>query len=596
MSTDTSSPIVAARGGSFLIEDRVPEEVFTLEDLSEQQRMIFDTACEFNDKEVLAKLPQILKLDYPTTRELLRKAGDLGLLGVEIPEEYGGLGLDKVSGTLVAEATARDGSFAVSFLAHTGIGTLPIVYFGTDEQKKKYLPKFVSGEWISSYSLSESSSASDAMNAKARAALSPDGKEWVLNGEKMWLSNAGFADVYITFAKVDGEHFSAFIIDKGTPGVSLGAEEHKTGIKGSSTRPLILQDARVPKENLLGEIGKGAKIAFNILNIGRFKLGAAATGGAKIALGSVVEYGKSRTAFGHPITDFGLIKHKLGEMVIRVFVGESMVYRTSGLIDRNLTGVSVNDSAEFLKRIEEYDVECSVIKVWCSEMLDYVVDQTVQIYGGAGFVEDYPAERYWRDARVNRIFEGTNEINRLLVPGRLLRRAMKGELPVFQKAQALMDEVTGGSAGSNDDDGFLAAEVRLVAGAKKVALMCLGLAAQKFGPKLNDEQEVLGHFADVAMETYALESALIRARKRATAKGEGATALAAATVQVFARDAVDRIEVSARNLLAAVDEGDMLRTYLAALRRFTKREPVNTVALRRRLADAAIAEGGYPLA
>jgi alkylation response protein AidB-like acyl-CoA dehydrogenase len=596
MSTDSSSPIVAARGGSFLIEDRSPAEVFTLEDLSEQQRMIFDTACEFNDKEVLPKLPQILKLDYPTTRELLRKAGELGLLGVEIPEEYGGLGLDKVSGTLVAEATARDGSFAVSFLAHTGIGTLPVVYFGTDEQKKKYLPKFVSGEWISSYSLSESSSASDAMNAKARAVLSPDGKEWVLNGEKMWLSNAGFADVYITFAKVDGEHFSAFIIDKGTPGVSLGAEEHKTGIKGSSTRPLILQDARIPKDNLLGEIGKGAKIAFNILNIGRFKLGAAATGGAKIALGSVVEYGKGRTAFGHPITDFGLIKHKLGEMVIRVFVGESMVYRTAGVIDRNLTGVSVNDAAEFLKRIEEYDVECSMIKVWCSEMLDYVVDQTVQIYGGAGFVEDYPAERYWRDARVNRIFEGTNEINRLLVPGRLLRRAMKGELPVFQKAQALMDEVTGGPTGSSDDDGFLAPEARLVAGAKKVALMCLGLAAQKFGPKLSDEQEILGHFADVAMETYALESAVIRARKQAAAKGDGTVALVAAAVQVFARDAVDRIDVSARNLLAAVDEGDMLRTYLAALRRFTKRDPVNTVALRRGLADAAIAKGGYPLA
>jgi alkylation response protein AidB-like acyl-CoA dehydrogenase len=595
MSTEAGSPVVAARGGSFLIEDRLPAEVFTLEDLTEEQRMIFATAGEFNDKEVLPRLPQILKLDYETTRQLLRKAGELGLLGVEIPEEYGGLGLDKVSGTLVAEASARDGSFAVSFLAHTGIGTLPIVYFGTEAQKKKYLPKFVSGEWISSYSLSESSSASDAMNAKARAVLSPDGQSWVLNGEKMWLSNAGFADVYITFAKVDGEHFTAFIIDKGTPGVSLGAEEHKTGIKGSSTRPLILQDARIPKDNLLGEIGKGAKIAFNILNIGRFKLGAAVTGAAKIAIGNVVEYGKGRTAFGHPITDFGLIKHKVGEMVIRVFVGESMVYRTSGMIDRNLAGVSVSDAAEFLKRIEEYDVECSMIKVWCSEMLDYVVDQTVQIYGGAGYVEDYPAERYWRDARVNRIFEGTNEINRLLVPGRLLRRALKGELPVFQKAQALMDEVTGGRSGGSEEDGFLATEARLVSGAKKVALMCLGLAAQKFGPKLNDEQEILGHFADVAMETYAIESAVIRAQKQASAKGEGAAALAEAVVRVFARDAVDRIEIAARNLLAAVDEGDMLRTYLAALRRFTKREPVNAVALRRQIADAAIAKGSYPL-
>ena len=595
MTTDITTPVVAARGGSFLIEDRTPEEIFTVEDLSDEQRMIAETTADFMEKEMVPRIPEILALKYEVTRELMKKAGDLGLLGIEIPEEYGGLGLDKVSGCLASEKSARDGSFAVSFMGHTGIGTLPIVYFGTEEQKKKYLPKFASGEWISSYSLSESSSASDAMNAKARAVLSADGKHWILNGEKMWLTNAGFADVYITFAKVDGEQFTAFIIDKDTPGVSLGAEEKKTGIKGSSTRPLILSDARVPRENLLGEIGKGHKIAFNILNIGRFKLGAGTTGGSKGALKVSIAYGKGRTAFGKPITDFGLVKHKLGEMAILAYVSESIVYRTAGMIDRNLAGVGVDDGAEALRRIEEYDVECSMVKVYASEILDYCVDEAVQVFGGAGYVEDYPAERYWRDARVNRIFEGTNEINRMLIPGRLIRRAMKGELPVFDKAYALMDEITSGPSAPPEDDSFLAAETAMVAGAKKVALMSIGLAVQKFAEGLTEQQEVLGHFADIAMETYALESAVLRARKRAAAVGEDKTALVAAAVRCFAQDAMDRIEVSARRLLAAVDEGDTLRTYLAALRRFTKREITDTVALRRKVADAAIEAGGYPL-
>jgi alkylation response protein AidB-like acyl-CoA dehydrogenase len=595
MATDTQAPVLAARGGSFLIEDRTTEEVFTPEDFTEEQRMIGETAAEFMEKEMIPRLDEILHLKYETTRQLLTKAGELGLLGVEIPEEYGGLGLDKVSGCLVSEKSARDGSFAVTFMGHTGIGTLPITYFGTEAQKKKYLPKFATGEWVSSYSLSEASSASDAMNAKAKAVLSEDGKSWILNGEKMWLTNAGFADVYITFAKVDGEHFSCFIIEKGTPGVSLGAEEKKTGIKGSSTRPLILTDAKIPKENLLGEIGKGHKIAFNILNIGRFKLGAGVTGGSKLAIRNAIEYAKSRTAFGHPITDFGLVRHKIGEMSILAYVSDSMVYRTAGMIDRNLAGVGLNDSAEALKRIEEYDVECSMIKVWCSEMLDYVVDECVQIHGGAGYVEDYPAERFWRDARVNRIFEGTNEINRMLVPGRLIRRAMKGELPVFQKAMALMEEVTGGPASASDDDGFLAAEARMVAGAKKVALMCLGVAVQKFAQDLNDQQEILAHFADLAMETYALESAVLRTQKRAVKDGEDKTRVQEAAVRCFAQDAMDRIEVSGRRLLAAVEQGDMLRTYLAALKRFTKREVADTVTLRRQVAEAAIEHGGYSL-
>jgi butyryl-CoA dehydrogenase len=595
MATETKSPAAVFRGGSFLIEDHPPADVFTSGDFTEEQRMIGETAAAFMENEMLPRLPEILALKYEATRELLKKAGDLGLLGIEIPEEYGGMGLDKVSGCIASEAAARDGSFAVSYMGHCGIGTLPVVYFGTPEQKQKYLPKFASGEWISSYSLSEASSASDAMNAKARAVLSPDGKSWILNGEKMWLTNAGFADVYITFAKVDGEHFTAFIIDKGLPGVSLGAEEKKTGIKGSSTRPLILQDAVIPKENLLGEIGKGHKIAFNILNIGRFKLGAGVTGGAKLAIGQAAEYAKARTAFGKSIADFGLIREKLAQMAILAYVSDSMVYRTAGMIDRNLEGVDLHDAAAALKRIEEYDVECSMIKVWCSEMLDYVVDETVQIFGGAGYVEDYPAERFWRDARVNRIFEGTNEINRLLVPGRLIRRAMKGELPIFQKAMGLMEELSAGPSLAEPTGGFLEAEARMTAGAKKVALMGLGLAVQRFAQELEEQQEVLGAFADVAMETYALESAVIRTQKRAEQMGEEACRLQEAAVRVFAQDALDRIEAGARKLLAAVGEGDMLRTYLAALKRFTRRETPDTVALRRQVAAAVLDKGGYPL-
>jgi alkylation response protein AidB-like acyl-CoA dehydrogenase len=595
LASNPESPIIAAQGGSFLVEDRACEEVFTPEDLTEEQKMIGQTCADWMEKDVLPQLPKILKLDYELIRTLFSKAGDLGLLGIEVPEEYGGLGLDKICATLVAENVARDGSVATTYAAHTGIGTLPIVYFGTEEQKKKYLPKLANGQWIASYSLSEASSASDAMNAKARAVLSPDGKNWILNGEKMWLTNAGFADLYITFAKVDGEHFTAFIIEKGMPGVSLGHEERKTGIKGSSTRPLILADAVVPRENLLGEIGKAHKIAFNVLNIGRFKLGAGVTGGAKLAIGQAATYAKGRMAFGHPISDFGLIKHKLGEMAILAYVSESLVYRTAGMIDRNLAGIDTKDSEKCLKRIEEYDVECSIAKVWCSEMLDYVVDETVQIFASAGFVEDYPAERYWRDARINRIFEGTNEINRLLVPGRLLRRAMKGELPVFQKAMALMEEIQAGPALRETPEGFLAAEAQLVAGAKKIALMCIGLAAQKFGDKLVDQQELLGYFADITMETFAFESAVLRAQKRAAALGEEQARLQEAAVRCFAHDAMDKIESYARRLLAGIEEGDMLRTYLAALKRFARRETVNTIALRRQVAEAVIEHGRYPL-
>jgi alkylation response protein AidB-like acyl-CoA dehydrogenase len=579
----------AIRGGSFLLEERAPNQVFSPEDLSEEQRMIRDTARDFMRGEMLPRLPEILELRYETTRELMRKAGELGLLGLEIPEEYGGLGLDKVSGCLVSEQAGLDGSFAVSFTGHTGIGSLPIVYFGTPEQKQKYLPRLASGEWIGSYSLSEASSASDALNARARAVLSPDGKDWILNGEKMWLSNAGFADIYITFAKVDGEHFTAFIIERGGPGVSLGAEEKKTGLKGSSTRPLILQDARIPKHNLLGEIGKGHKVAFNILNIGRFKLGAGTTGGCKEVLRFSVEYAKSRTAFGKPIAEFGLIRQKLGEMAILAWASESVVYRTAGLIDRNLAGAL--GSSEILSRIEEYAAECSIVKVFCSEALDRVVDEGVQLFGGAGYVADYPAERHWRDARVNRIFEGTNEINRLLIPGRLLKKDQAGELGLLARAK----ELAAGDASPGTGAGALGEECRLLAGAKDVAVLCLGLAAKRYGSQLQDQQEVLAHFADIAIQLYATESGLLRARKRVEAEGEEKAGVMVSAARCFASDAFDRIETSARHLLAACSEGDELVAGLAALGERLRRVPAPTVALRRRVAAAALEAEGYPL-
>ena len=591
MTSEAVQP-VAAKGGGFLVEDLKPREIFTPEDYTDEQIMLAQTGRDFMQKDVLPKTAAILKLDYGVIRELMRKAGEIGLLAIEVPEEFGGLALGKVTGSLASEISATEGSWAVTFMGHTGIGTLPITYFGTDAQKAKYLPKFGTGEWISSYSLSEASSASDAMNAKARAVLSPDGKSWILNGEKMWLTNGGFADVYITFAKVDGEHFSAFIIDKDTPGVTLGPEERKLGIKGSSTRPLILSDAVIPKENLLGEIGKGQKIAVNILNVARFKLGAGTVGGSKVALKAACEYAKERSAFGKKIADFGLIQSKVGEAVARIFAAESMVYRTAGMIDANLEGAHDNETA--LKRIEEYDAECSMVKVFCSEVLDHVADEAVQILGGAGYVEDYPVERYYRDARINRIFEGTNEINRLLVPGRLVRRALSGALPLFDAAMALLDEKPPEGRPSAADEGFLAAEVRLTQGAKKISLMLLALAAQKFQAELQVQQEVMGFFADVAIETYALESALLRTQKKAERDGESAAAPFAAALRVFAEGAVSRIEAAARQALPTIESGDMLATCMDGVARFTERQPLAIIPLRRSLAAMSLEKNGYP--
>src|SRR5881392_2908794 len=453
-------------GGSFLLEERTPDEIFTPEDFTEQHQLIGQTAEEFATNEIVPNIEKMEHKDFSVTRELLKKAGELGLSGVEIPEAYGGLEMDKVTAAVIADHIAKYAGFATTWGGHTGIGTLPIVYFGADEQKKKYLPRLASGETVGAYALSEASSGSDALNCRARAVLSPDGKQYILNGEKMWITNAGFADLFTVFAKVDGEKFTAFLVEKSFSGFSIGAEEHKMGIRGSSTCPIILNDCKVPVENLLGEAGKGHLIAFNILNIGRFKLGAMCVGGGRVSLEHAIGYAKQRKAFHKVIADFGLVREKIANMATVLYVGESLVYRTVAMMDTALSEVdkAAADAAKLtLKAIEEYAVECSIIKVWGSEMIDYVVDETVQIYGGYGFVEEYPAERAYRDARINRIFEGTNEINRLIISGFLLKRAMTGQLPLMSGIKQLMDEVLAGPTLNEDSEGQLAEEQKLVA-------------------------------------------------------------------------------------------------------------------------------------
>jgi alkylation response protein AidB-like acyl-CoA dehydrogenase len=511
-----------------------------------------------------------------------------------VPEEYGGLDLDKASSLVVVERIARSASFATTFGGQANLCILPLVLFGTPSQKEHYLPKLVSGEMVGAYALSESGSGSDALAAKTRATKQPDGS-WVLNGEKMWISNGGFADVIIVFAKVDGEHFTAFIVERAFPGVSSGKEEHKLGLHGSSTTPIILQDARVPAGNVLGEIGKGHKVALNTLNYGRFSLGSMCAGGCRGAIGDSAKYAAQRRQFGQPIASFGAIKHKLGEMTARTYAIESLVYRTAGLIDEALAASS-RDGAAIAKAFEEYAVEASIAKVAGSEALDYVLDENVQIHGGNGFVKDYSAERFYRDARVNRIFEGTNEINRMLIPGMLIRRAVKGELALIPAARKLQDELLSPSAPGTSfgEPAPLDDELRAIGAFKKVALMVLGTAMQTYGEKLTDEQEVLAYCADILMDIYAAESATLRAAQAAAASNPQA-ALHEAAARVFVNDAAQRIETAARNALAAVSDGDTLRTLLAALRRVLKVTPVNTVALRRTLADAVTRKGGYIL-
>ena len=515
----------------------------------------------------------------------------MGLTNADVPAEYGGSDMDKISSAIIADHMAKCGSFVVSMGAHAGIGTLPLVFFGTEAQKKKYLPKLAAGEMIGAYALSEGTSGSDALNSRTRAVLSPDGKHYILNGEKMWITNAHFADLFTIFAKVDGEKFTAFLVEKDFPGFSVGAEEKKMGIRGSSTAPLILNDCKVPVENVLGEIGKGHIIAFNILNVGRFKLGAGCVGGARTSLQNAIAYAKERKAFGKTIADFGLIREKLAQMAVGIYAGESMVYRTVGMME-NAMPEGEKSTEEIRKAIEEYAVECSIIKVWGSEMLDFVVDETVQIYGGYGFVEEYPAERAYRDSRVNRIFEGTNEINRLIITGWLLKRAMSGQLALLPAIKKTMDEVMAGPSGE-ELEGTLAAERKLVENAKKLSMLVAGAASQKYMQKLADQQEIMGAIADMVIEAFAMDSCLLRARKYVEANGEGKSALVVAMTQVYLEGAFARLEAAAKKVIAAVAEGDMLRTQMAIVRRLAKHEPVNVIALQEKVASRVLETGKY---
>lgn len=597
MATVTSMPATRIRGGSFLIEQRVPSDIFTPEDFSEQHQLIAQTAEEFALKEIVPNIEKMEEKDFAVTRELVRKAGELGLSGVDVPEQYGGMEMDKVTSSIIADRIAKHGGFSTTWGAHTCIGTLPIVYFGTDAQKKKYLPGLASGETIGAYALSESSSGSDALNCRTQAKLSADGKHYLLNGEKMWITNAGFADLFIVFAKIDGEKFTAFIVERGFPGFAVGAEEHKMGIRGSSTCPLILSDCQVPVENLLGEIGKGHHIAFNVLNVGRFKLGAGCIGSARTSLESAVAYAKQRKAFGKVIADFGLIREKLANMAAGIFTGEAMAYRTVGMMDAAIAalGPAHDEMKEVRKVIDEYAVECSILKVWGSEFIDSVVDETVQIYGGYGFVEEYPAERNYRDVRVNRIFEGTNEINRLLITGFLLKRAMSGQLPLMAAIKKLMDEVISGSS-EEAEDGLLAPERRMVANAKKMGLFAAGVATQRYMQAIQDQQEIMGAIANMTIDTYAMESAVLRAQKLALKNGEANSAHAIAMMRVSMAGAMERIESAARIVIAACAEGDMLRSQLAILRRLAKYEPFNIIGLRQAIAQKVIETGKYSIA
>jgi alkylation response protein AidB-like acyl-CoA dehydrogenase len=583
------------KGGAWLIEETDPSTVMTPEKLTDEHKLIRQTTAEFVDGDVLPVLDRLEQKDWALNRELVKRCGALGLFGTCIPETYGGVDLDKVSTLVLSEQMTRSASFGTTFGAHANLTILPIYMFGTEAQRQKYLARLLAGEIVGAYCLSESGSGSDALGAKTRAMRQADGS-FVLSGEKMWISNGGFADVYIVFAKVDGEQFTAFIIERAWPGVSSGKEEHKMGLRGSSTTPVIFQEVKVPADAVLGEIGKGHKVAFNVLIFGRLELGAMCSGGAKAAIGEAAKYAAARKQFGAAIATFGAIKHKLGEMTARAYALESMMYRTSGLVDRRVEATATgakDDGTPVLRALEEFAVEASIAKVLGSEVVDFVIDENVQIHGGNGFVADYPAERHYRDARVNRIFEGTNEINRLLIPGMLMKRAVKGELPLIPAAMKLQEEIMSPSlAVPESSDAVLADELRAVQAFKKVVLMVAGTAMQRYGTALEQEQEVLSHLADILIDTFAAESAVLRAIDASSRKLSGAD-LHADAARVYTNEAAGRIELNARGALAAMAEGDTLRTQLAALRRLLKVTPINAVALRRKLAEATTAKGGY---
>jgi butyryl-CoA dehydrogenase len=596
MPASSVSPIVAASGGSFLVEDRNPAEIFTPEDLNDEQRQIAATAARFAREEIVPAIAALESKQPGAMAGLLRKAAELGFTSVDIPEEFGGMGMDKISSVLVTDHISLLASFSTAFGAHVGIATLPLVWYGTPELQQRYLPRLASCEIVGAYALSESTSGSDAMNIRTRATLSPDGEHYILNGEKHWITNCGIAGLYTIFAKIDGEKFSAFAVERGTPGLTVGAEEHKLGIHGSSTCPLLLVDCKIPKENLLGEAGKGHHIAFNVLNVGRLKLGVACIGGARNALGEMIRYAKQRNAFGKPIAELGLIQLKISSSAAQLYAAESMAYRTAGMIDARLGGLGEHSGRDAQKAFEEYAVECSIIKVYCSEMLAHVTDELVATMGGYGFVEDYPAARLYRDARINRIFEGTNEINRLIVTGWLMKRALKGTLPLLPAIKRVMDEVMAPPSfdGVGETGSVLAREAALLASVKKISLFAAGVASQRYITGLEEQQEIMAALADMIAQIYALESALLRAQKLAAAARSQAT-VAAAMVGLLADQAMDLAESSARQILAACGDGDALRTQLAILRRLARSTPANATALSRSVARCCIDAEKYPL-
>jgi alkylation response protein AidB-like acyl-CoA dehydrogenase len=580
-------------GGGFLLESPTLESVFTPEDFSEEHRQIHATTDRFLSEEVIPQIPEIEKLAPALSRGLLEKAAELGLLGILVPEQYGGLELDLTSQVIVAERMGRYASFSTTYGAHSGIGTLPLVFFGNDEQKQRYLPRLVNAELMAAYCLSESHAGSDALAARTRADLSPDGKHYILNGEKMWISNGGWADLYTIFAKVGGEKFTAFLVERTMPGVRPGAEEHKMGLKGSSTTAVVLDNVSVPVENVLGEIGRGHIIAFNILNIGRLKLGASCVGGGQDVLAASIGYAKDRKAFGHPIAGFGLIQHKLAEMAIRIFATESIVYRTAGLITGRLERFSwdaPNAAQTALKAIEEYAAECSIVKVFGTEAIDYIVDEGVQIHGGYGFHQDYAVARAYREARVNRIFAGTNQINRLLTTGMLLKRAAKGELPLMAAVQRVAQELATGQLTATPVEGPFAAEHEIIARMKKIALWSAGVAYQRFGDKLEHEQEVAAAICDIISAVYAAESATVRAENLAAA---GRSQQAAEMTRVFVRDQMNLTASCASTVLSASLEGDSLGQQSKLLSKLSYSAPVNSVALRRSIAKRLLEAGKY---
>lgn len=583
------------KGGSFLIEDVSKERVFTPEDFSDEQLMIAKTTEDYVANEVLPQIEHLENHEFDRSVKLLKQAGELGLLGADVPEEYGGLSLDKVSSALIAEKMSRAGGFSISHGAHVGIGSLPIVLFGNESQKQKYLPDLATGEKLAAYALTEPGSGSDALGARTTAKLNAKGTHYILNGEKQWITNAGFADVFVVYAKIDGEHFSAFIIEKTFPGVSTGAEEKKMGIKSSSTRTLILQDAQVPVENLLGEAGKGHVIAFNILNIGRYKLGVGAVGASKSAFEITVKYANQRQQFKTPIAQFNLTKEKLSTMASKLYAAESSVYRTVGLFEdrmSRLTEAEVNDGKEVAKSIAEYAIECSLNKVFATETLDYIADEGVQIHGGYGFMQEYEIERVYRDSRINRIFEGTNEINRLLVPGTFVRKAMKGELPLFQKALQLQEELMMMMPEEPGDEP-LAQEKYLVRNAKEIGLLAAGLAAQKFGKALEKEQEILVNIADIISNAYAMESAVLRTEKAIEKSGLEKNKQKLLYTQIFCQEAFNEIEQHAKETLVATETGDTLRMLVSALRKFTRHTPINVIAKKREASEKLISAEKY---